>query len=194
MIGKIQNFVFRGMLLDSDLEALKEAGISITESPTIASEKADEGAISIEDFSARIRLGAIKMSSVYMAFFCFENSVRELIVERLKERVGATWWNKCVSKRIRDTVVKRKSTDSKNRWHAPRAADNISYADFGDMSDIITSNWAHFEDLFPSQDWVKTRLGDLEQSRNALAHNNVLAERDIERIRMYLQDWLMQAA
>ena len=94
--------------------------------------------------------------------------------------------------KIRDEVKRRKNKDSKNRWHAPRALDEISYTDFGDMSNIICNQWGHFEDLFPSQDWVRTRIGDLEQSRNAIAHNNALAERDINRIKMYLDDWVKQ--
>jgi len=131
---------------------------------------------------------------VKLCFFAFENSVRDLIKERLSgpEHIGVKWWEKGVPKKIRDKVITRKNKDSKNKWHAPRATDNIAYTDFGDMASIIIENWEHFEDILPSQDWIKTRLNDLEQSRNALAHNNVLAERDIMRIRMYLEDWLNQ--
>ncbi|OGZ07739.1 MAG: hypothetical protein A3C93_06645 [Candidatus Lloydbacteria bacterium RIFCSPHIGHO2_02_FULL_54_17] len=132
------------------------------------------------------------MAGVYMAFYCFENSARDLIKERLKERVGTEWWKKSVASKIREKVKTRKNKDSKNKWHAPRALDEISYMDFGDMADIICSQWEHFQDLFPSQDWVRTRIGDLEQSRNAIAHNNVLSERDINRIKMYLDDWVKQ--
>lgn len=195
MIEKLQNFVFKGMLLDAGMEALEEIGITTKESSSLKDSVKDrkgEAGISLEDFSSRIRLNAIKMSSVYMAFFCFENSVRDLITERLKERIGVRWWNKCVSKKLRENVIKRKGTDSKNKWHAPRASENIAYTDFGDMANIICNNWSHFEDLFPSQEWVKTRSSDLEQSRNAIAHNNVLKERDINRIRMYLEDWKKQ--
>ncbi|GMU26019.1 MAG: hypothetical protein AMXMBFR16_09240 [Candidatus Uhrbacteria bacterium] len=60
------------------------------------------------------------------------------------------------------------------------------------MADIIVTNWEQFSELFPGQDWVKTRLGDMEQSRNAIAHNNPLEERDIARIKMYLDDWQKQ--
>jgi len=39
---------------------------------------------------------------------------------------------------------------------------------------------------------VRTRIGDLEQSRNAIAHNNALSERDTNRIKVYLDDWVKQ--
>ena len=191
MIEKLQNFVFKGMLLDAGIEVLEEIGITTKESAffkDLDKDRAGEVSISLEDFSSKIRLNAIKMSSVYIAFFCFENSVRDLITERLKERVSTNWWNKCVQGKIKANVKKRKGTDSKNKWHAPRASENIAYTDFGDMANIICHNWNHFEDLFPSQEWVKTRSSDLEQSRNAIAHNNVLEKRDIDRIKMYLED------
>ena len=35
----------------------------------------------------------------------------------------------------------------------------------------------------------KARFSDMEKSRNAIAHNNVLEDPEIERIRLYLQDW-----
>jgi hypothetical protein len=57
------------------------------------------------------------------------------------------------------------------------------------MPGIILNNWDDFSDLFDSQDWVKSRFADLEKSRNVIAHNNVLEEGEIDRIRMYLRDW-----
>lgn len=190
MIEKVQNFVFKGMLLNTGLDDLGEAGILTKNIANPINAKASN--ISIEDFSSTIRLSAIKMAEVYTAFFCFENSVRELISERLKERVGVDWWTKCVSSPIKKEVERRKGKDKENKWHAPRATQEIAYTDFSDMANIICNNWPHFEDLFPSQDWVKNRIGDLGQSRNAIAHNNALEERDVQRIQMYLADWIKQ--
>ncbi len=180
------------MLLNSELEALEEIGITTREIPSLDISSKENAPISLEDFSPVIRLNAIKMASVYMAFYCFENSARDLIKERLKERIGNDWWEKTVPAKIKEEVKKRKNKDSKNKWHAPRALDEIYYIDFGDMSNIICNQWEHFEDLFPTQDWIRTRIGDLKQSRNAIAHNNPLAERDVARIKMYLDDWIKQ--
>ena len=57
---------------------------------------------------------------------------------------------------------------------------------------MVTNNWELFEDLFPDQDWVRTRLSDLELSRNVIAHNGVLNGREMTRITLYLKDWVMQ--
>jgi hypothetical protein len=57
------------------------------------------------------------------------------------------------------------------------------------MPGIILNNWPEFQNLFDSPEWVKGRFADLEKSRNVIAHNNVLEDSEIDRIRLYLQDW-----
>jgi Swt1-like HEPN len=188
---KIQNFVFRGLLLHSTFDEFE--GTEVAFGPARDADEEDrDGDISLEDFSAAIRLQAVKMAAVYQAFFCFENSVRELVEERLKEQMGTDWWQKGTTVPIRNRVDGRKTKERSNRWHGPRGEREIDYADFGDLALIITNNWDMFEDLFPDQDWVRTRLSDLEMSRNVMAHNGVLTGREITRITLYLKDWVMQ--
>lgn len=186
----MQNFVFKGLLLNETLGDLTDAGIYLPEEAirTVSHEED----ISLEDFSITIRINALKMSSIYIAFYCFENAVRELVSSRLKERHGSDWWDKCVSAGIKKKVEGRKKKEFANRWHDPRGSEPISYADFGDLSDIIITKWVDFEDFFPEQDWIRNRLNDLEESRNVIAHNNLLSERDIMRIKSHLGDWLRQ--
>lgn len=186
----LQNFVFRGLLLNETLGGLAEAGVYVSE--PAKGEVSREDNVSLDDFSMTIRVNALKMSALYTAFFCFENTVREFIVSTLKEKHGAAWWNTCASQKLRAKIEERKKRESKNKWHDTRGTEEIAYADFGDLADIIVTNWADFEQFFPDQDWIRTRLGDLELSRNVIAHNNVLSERDILRIRSHLGDWLRQ--
>jgi hypothetical protein len=187
---EIQNFVFRGLLLDSSFDELEALGVSFA--PASPEQAPAEDDIGLGDFSAPIRMQAVKMSAVYQAFFCFENSVRELVEARLKEQMGADWWTKGTTSQIRKRVDDRKKKEQANRWHGVRGESEIDYADFGDLSLMVTNNWELFEDLFPDQDWVRTRLSDLEMSRNVIAHNGVLDGREIIRITLYLKDWVMQ--
>ncbi len=78
------------------------------------------------------------------------------------------------------------------RWHIRRGEQEIYYTDFGDLRSMIQSNWTDFEDLFPDQNWITSRLDELEASRNIIAHSNVLDDREIGRIALYLQDWTRQ--
>jgi len=187
----LQNFVFRGLLLHSTFEDLEGLGVGF-QPAEIADDAAREDAISLDDFSAPIRLQAVKMAAVYQAFFCFENSVRELVEARLKESLGSDWWQKGTTTEIRRRVEGRKNKEQANRWHLARGESEIAYADFGDLALMVTNNWDLFEDLFPDQDWLRTRLSDLEMSRNVIAHNGVLNGREITRITLYLKDWVMQ--
>lgn len=187
---QLQNFVFRGLLLHSTFEDLEALGAEVALPSTEAAPPEDE--ISLDDFSVAIRMQAVKMATVYQAFFCFENSVRELVEARLHENLGDDWWTTGTTTAIRTRVTDRKKKEATNRWHSPRGESNIAYADFGDLSLMMTNNWTLFEDLFPDQDWVRTRLDELEMSRNVIAHNGVLNPREITRITLYLKDWVMQ--
>jgi Swt1-like HEPN len=73
-----------------------------------------------------------------------------------------------------------------------RGAGEIYYTDFGDLASLIRNNWEDFEDLFPDVNWVITRFSELEASRNIVAHNNSLDKNEVDRIKIYLVDWLRQ--
>jgi HEPN superfamily Swt1-like protein len=182
-----RDFVFRGMLALDGIRQLEHTGVYLRETHRRFGRMLAE--ISFAEFSQQILDGAEKMSRLYVAFFCFENSAREFISQRMRDAHGDTWWDTTVPANIKSKVANRREEESRNLWHAPRSRENIAYMDFGDMPGIILNNWADFEDVFEGQEWVKTRFGDMEKSRNVIAHNNVLEDREIDRIRLYLQDW-----
>lgn len=182
-----RDFVFRGILALDSLQQLESTGVYLRDNhKKFGSALAD---LTFAEFSAPIRDGAEKMARLYVAFFCFENSVRELVAQKLRDAHGDDWWQTCVPPNTRSKVENRKQQEAKNKWHQPRSRSNINYTDFGDMPGIILKNWAEFEDLFDSHEWVKARFGDMEKSRNVIAHNNVLEDPELDRIRLYLQDW-----
>jgi hypothetical protein len=182
-----RDFVFRAMLALDSLQKFEEQGLYLRDSDRRFGRALAD--ISFAEFSPQIQDAAEKMSRLYVAFFCFENSVRELVAQKLRDVHGETWWDTRVPANIRSKVDHRKSQEETNKWHQPRSRANINYTDFGDMPGIILNNWSEFEDLFDTPEWVKTRFADMEKSRNVIAHNNLLEDREIDRIRLYLQDW-----
>ena len=128
----------------------------------------------------------------YLAFFCLENAVRELILDRMLENHGSGWWAATVPSAVRERVTRRQEAEGQARWHISRGAGELSYTDFGDLKLIIQNNWTDFADLFPDQNWITARLAELEASRNVIAHMNTLDEREEGRVRLYLQDWSRQ--
>lgn len=181
--------MFKGLAVESALDGLETDGVAVRAST-------DPGAlqrvIPLEDFAAPIRRSAMRALPAYLAFFCIENSVREVVSDRLAENHGVDWWSTCVSRPIRDRVDARRQQEGLKRWHIRRGEQEIYYTDFGDLRSMIQSNWTDFEDLFPDQNWITSRLDELEASRNIIAHSNVLDDREIGRIALYLQDWTRQ--
>lgn len=186
---ELRNWLFKSLSVESRLDELEIEGISVrAESDPAALQRV----MPLEDFSPNIRSHAMRALPGYLAFYCLENAIRELVVERMLESSGADWWSTAVPRKVAEKVSSRQTKEGENRWHVQRGANEIFYTDFGDLLLIISSNWTAFEDLFPDQHWITSRLHDLESSRNVIAHMNNLDEREISRIQLYLQDWLQQ--
>jgi Swt1-like HEPN len=185
----IRDWLFKGLSVEDMLDALEADGLAVRA-------ENDPGAVQrvlpLEDFSAEIRRAALRALPAYLAFFCIENAVRELVTERMTEAKGASWWDNGASTELRKKVETRQEKEGNNRWHIRRGAQEIYYTDFGDLMSIMRNNWAVFEDLFPDQNWIANRLSELEASRNIIAHSNTLDDRELTRVRMYLQDWSRQ--
>jgi hypothetical protein len=139
-----------------------------------------------------IKRDAEKMSEVYKNLYLFENSVRYVILSVMGLRYGSNWWETKVSKEIKDKVGKRMAAEKKNRWHSKRGVHRIFYTDIEDLCAIITTNWQDFKDMFPDLTWVKSRIDSIGLSRNIVAHNNPLPNREIQRLKIYFGDWIRQ--
>lgn len=188
-LPSIRSWLFGGLSVQERLKEMERDGVSV-----LAGSHPDalQRVLPLENFSANIRESAMKTLPGFLAFFCLENAARELISERMTDHSGSNWWEACVSESIKSKVADRKLKEDRNRWHMQRGASEIYYTDFGDLLSIIRNNWHEFEDLFPDQNWISSRLIELENSRNIIAHSNVLDSREVDRIRMYLDDWIRQ--
>jgi hypothetical protein len=188
-LAAIRSWLFKSVAVEGVLSEMEEDGVAVRSATDPA---ALQRVLPLEDFSAEIRSKAMSNLPAYLAFFCLENAVRELIAERMDQQHGPDWWETQVAKGIRDKVQNRREKEGTNRWHSRRGAEEIYYTDFGDLALIIQNGWSDFSDLFPDVAWIGNRLKELEQSRNVIAHNNVLDKLELDRIRMYLSDWLRQ--
>ena len=132
---------------------------------------------------------AKKMSNVYPFFYVFENLLRYVIMSVLEKKYGKDWWTTVtISRDIRDEVERRKKAEGRDRWVGKRGSHEIFYTDLGDLGLSINSNYGDFKDIFPNLTWIKSRVDDLEKSRNVLAHNNLLPNNEMKRIKIYLKD------
>lgn len=185
----LRNWLFKGLTVDRALDNLERDGLGIRAASTPESV---QRVVALEDFSLTVRQAAMKAMPAYLAFFCLENAVRELVSERLREKFGSDWWDTCATTSMKSQVADRRTKEGKNRWHIERGAHEINYTNFGDLRQLIVNKWQEFEDLFPDQNWLTSRLDELEASRNIIAHSNILDDREMTRLSLYLQDWKRQ--
>jgi hypothetical protein len=184
----LYSFVFKGLLTEEALdktERLKKSKLMNGDF-----EKLHE-TLGISELDDEIVIQAKRMAVVYTAISAFENSVRQFISKKLFETKGEDWWN-TISDKIKSKAESRRSEESKIRWHTPRGDTVINYTEFGDLISIIRQNWDLFEPHIISIEWAEQIIKTLERSRNVIMHSGELVNQDIERIGMYIRDWVHQ--
>lgn len=187
----LYSFVFKGLLTEEALDKtdrLKKSKFSNEELKLLYQK------LGIEEIEEEIVIKAQKMAVVYTAICAFENSVRQFISKKLLENKGENWWNESVSEKIRLKAESRREEENKIRWHTPRGDQIINYTEFGDLLSIMrhTENWQYFEPHIVSIEWADQIIKTLERSRNVIMHSGELVNQDIERIGMYIRDWINQ--
>lgn len=184
-------FAFRGLLTEQALDgAGRKPRGDFTQEWEIETFKRLGISLMDEELVAKSR----KMSVVYTAICAFENSVRDFISKKLLEEKGENWWDLCVSNKVRTDANNRKESEKDVRWLTPRGNSMIHYTEFGDLISIMgkPENWKFFEVHVRNIDWAKQIIETLVKSRNIIMHSGELAQTDIERVGMYIRDWINQ--
>lgn len=184
----IRDFIFRGMLFDSEAERFRKAGIRI------GLDRAEEEEAllfeALSQFGIQRRNDALEMARLYAVLHAFENEIRQLVKETLEENAGSDWWNgEAVPKKIKEKADNRRKIAIQDSWLEGAKDENLEYVDFGDLSQIIIANWDCFKEIIPSQSWLNQRRIELEKARNFVAHNRMLLPNEFQRIYMYVSDW-----
>ena len=141
-------------------------------------------------FPEKIRQEAAVMARHYELFYCLEASIRQLVVEALKE-TGPDWWNKLVPEDVRTNAEANKRRES-GTGMTPRSENLIDYTTFGELSQIITKNTQVFGDTFRDMRAVNRILNSLNNIRGPIAHCCPLAEDEVSRLQLSLKDWFRQ--
>jgi hypothetical protein len=186
--GGVYEFVYRGQLTEQalDLAGRVNPRLSQFESEEIAK------VLSIDLLDDQLVSNAKEMANVYIAIAAFENSFRALIRSVLLEKIGESWWESGVSEKIRKNADAKRQEEDKVRWHVQRGADPINYTLMGDLISIVRQNWAHFEPYIPTIEWASGLVDVIERSRNVIMHSGSLSRTDIERVGIYIRDWIKQ--
>jgi len=142
-------------------------------------------------FTEQLRTEAASMATHYAIFYCLENTIRNLIVERLEEVHGDDWWSKAVPEAVRQNCDKNHKKELATGI-TPRSQDMIDYSNFGELGEIIKANWDIFGDMFRDMRGLERVLGNLNTLRAPIAHCKALAEDEVTRLHLSLRDWFRQ--
>lgn len=185
---KVRDFVFRGLLFDSEANKFRKAGIRVGSDLSQSEEILMLEALA--PFGVSRRNEALEMARLYAVLHAFENEVRSLVKETLDEAIKGDWWpTDAIPKKVRDNAESRQKTALKDSWLEGAKTERLEYVDFGDLAAIIIANWNFFSDIIPSQEWLKQRMTELEKCRNFVAHHRLLLPSEFQRTYMYISDW-----
>lgn len=186
----IKLFGLNNLSVESDLRRIEEElGVDI-------GHRRDRKATDKEyypQFSQRLRDESASMATHYSIFYCLENSIRELIRERMTDAHGVDWWVK--DNVVPPNVAKNCQDNKKRETEAgitPRSDDMLDYSNFGELGEIIRSNWEYFGETFRDKGAVNRILHSLNTLRAPIAHCKMLAEDEVLRLHLALRDWFRQ--
>ena len=182
----LRDFLFRGLMFESEASSFQSAGIQVGADAGQAEERLLSEALS--PFGVSRRNQALEMARLYAVLHCFENEVRSLIRETLVEKSGPDWFNDVPAK-IRTFAETRQKAAIEDSWLEGEKSDLLGFVDFGHLAQIIIEKWSFFEDIMPTQHWLKQRMDELEKVRHFIAHNRALLPSEFARVYMYIADW-----
>jgi Swt1-like HEPN len=150
-------------------------------------QKTDKDNIYYPQFELEVRKEAKEMAKHYEIFYCLEKSIRDLISTTL-EASGEPWWNDKVPQNVKEEVKKRIQRE-KDSGVTVRSEEPIDFTTFGELGEIIKSNWVIFQTIFNSIKAVENVMSQLNTLRGPIAHCSKLAEDEVLRLQITVRAW-----
>jgi hypothetical protein len=183
--SKIKLFVLANSLTENDLDKVEqEFDIDLGRKEKEPIKEQDYYA----QFDSIFRIEAREMSKHYEVFYCLERSIRNLVVQLMKEKFGENWWETNVKEEIKKNVdanIKREA----DTGFTERSEFKIDYTTFGELTEIVQGNWEAFSNLFRNPRAFSKIMSSLNQLRGPIAHCCPLAEDEVVRLDLTMKDW-----
>ena len=134
--------------------------------------------VPLEIIPSGIQQNAAYMGKYYVYVYYIENILREFI-----KRISVIYFNDddyfkhlTVNADIKKKIKERRN--DQHAWLSSRSDDDIFYVDFIELNLIIKNNWCIFEKYLPNQSWIQSKIDDIYECRNKIAHNTFLSDID----------------
>lgn len=184
-------FLMTAQLMEEDLDEVEQnLAIDLGRERNAGSGEAADYYPQIEH---AFRAEAKEMAPHYEVFYSLERTIRTLVADSLEASDGAGWWrdpNRVPSK-IKDDCEARLKKEE-DTGVTLRSEDPLDFSTFGELGQIITSNWDVFGALFKSEKAVTRIMANLNTLRGPIAHCTLLGEDEVVRLRLSVRDWFRQ--
>jgi len=108
--------------------------------------------------------------------------------EKLNLRSSANAYDVTVPETVKTHVASTRKKE-KEFGVSVRSQEAIDYTTFGELSEIIKSNWADFNDIFQDIKALERVTATLNVLRGPIAHCKPLAEDEVVRLHLSIRDW-----
>ncbi len=184
----IKSFGMTNMLLESDLDRIeREYDIDLGRRHNPEKEIEDSY---YPQFDHNLRVEATNMATHYQLFYCLEKTIRSMISDVFTSaEEDENWWDKDLVPGSIKNEVKKRIKKEKEAAVTARSSEPIDYTTFGELGEIIKSNWSLFGSVFNDIKAVEKVMSNLNSLRNPIAHCSPLAEDEVLRLELSLRDW-----
>lgn len=188
---QIKSFGMTNMLIESDLDKIELThNLKLRSIERIENDTTEEIKRSyFPQFEESLRTEAEQMSRSYELFYCLEKTIRKQISDLLESTNGPEWWNDKVIPQIIHQEVKKRILRERESGITPRSSSELDYTNFGELGEIIKSNWSVFSSIFNNIKAVEKIMFNLNTLRNPIAHCSMLAEDEKFRLELSVKDW-----
>ncbi len=181
----VKAFGMTNMLLEEELNQVEQKfGLDLGRHDRSKSDDSTR-----RQFDMAVRAEAAAMAVHYETFYCLEKTIRSLITDVLEAAEGDAWWTSARIPSNIQTAVANRIARERESGVTRRSTDELDYTTFGELSEIIKASWALFGSVLNDMKAVETIMARLNTLRGPIAHCAPLAEDEVLRLELTLNDW-----
>jgi hypothetical protein len=132
---------------------------------------------------------ADQTSEVYRLFFVFENYLRDLVADVMREKFGEKWWDH-VPANVKTDADKLRETEEMKAWMAAEARSNAALLTYPQLLSVINDMWkdADFESALRDKMLIQ-EARTISHTRNTVCHMSTVTDEEADRVRQIIRDW-----